>query len=133
MIKHFFSNECEPTVAPPKKRARTDDIQRLQRAVDQGRWWMKNELAKALMDDGTEEDKAKAVSLAEECTALGDDDAMLTLAEWCTVGKGMDQDLERAKELISLAAEKGNEDAESLLSLINCSQEQETVNLNGLT
>lgn len=80
----------------------------------------KREVAKRLLKGkGVDKDESKAVSILEECVAFGDVDSMLTLAKCCAFAHGMEQNVERAMELVSNAAEKGNEEAHGLMKLIN--------------
>ena len=87
----------------------------------------KREKARRLMEgDGVDKDKAKAVSLLEDCVAHGDTDAMVMLAKWCALGRGMEHDAEHAEALVSEAAEKGNDEARILLRLIKWKGKQST-------
>ena len=77
-------------------------------------------MARRLLEgDGVDKDEAKAVSLLEDCVALGDTDAMVMLAKCCALGRGMEHNAERAEVLVSEAAKKGNDEARVLLQLIN--------------
>lgn len=104
---------------PPKKRARTQCMDESDGPVNQMHIKSKREEAKMLLDEKQDEKKAKAVALLEECVTLGDPDAMVMLAKCCAVGCGIEEDVERAKELISEAAMKRNKEAQSLLKIIN--------------
>ena len=73
----------------------------------------KKELAEKLLAGGNQND-VRAVSLLEECAAGGDDEAMLMLAKNCVLGRGMEQNVERAKELISESEKRGNSKAGGL-------------------
>ena len=80
----------------------------------------KREMARRLLKgDGVDKDEAKAVSLLEDCVALGDADAMVMLAKCCALGRGMEHYAQRAEALVSEAAEKGNHQARLLLQFIN--------------
>ena len=57
--------------------------------------------------------------LLEDCVECGDAKAMVMLAKYCVFGHGIEDDRERAKELIVEAAKKGNQEAFSLIRLIN--------------
>ena len=93
----------------------------------------KREMARRLMEgDGVDKDKAKAVSLLEDCVAHGDTDAMVMLAKWCALGRGMEHDAERAEALVSEAAEKGNHEARILLQLINDWKGEQRIDLERL-
>lgn len=93
----------------------------------------KRELAMRLME-GKEIDKneAKAIGLLEECVAAGDTDAMLMLARCCTLGHGTECDTERAETLLSEAAKKGNQEARSLIELIDDCKGQQHMDLDSL-
>ena len=80
----------------------------------------KREMAKRLLDgDAVDKDQAKAVPILEDCVALGDADAMVMLAECCALAHGVEYNAERAEELVSDAADKGNHEARILMQLIN--------------
>ena len=88
--------------------------------MEQGDMGAKRELAIRLMEgNGVPQNHQKAVALLEDCAALGDAEAMLTLAKCYSFGHGMEHDMERAKSLISEAAKKGNHEAMCLMWLIN--------------
>ena len=115
---------------PPKKRARTDGTVTLEA---QGSVVTKKKMAKRLLNgDGVDKDEAKAVSILEDCVALGDPDAMVMLAKCCALARGMEHDAERAEALLSDAAQKGNHEARILMQLINNWNEKESVGLKGL-
>ena len=93
----------------------------------------KREMARRLMEgDGVDKDKAKAVSLLEDCVAHGDTDATVMLAKCCALARGMEYNAERAESLVSEAAEKGNHEASFLLELINDWKGKEAIELRGL-
>lgn len=93
----------------------------------------KRELARRLIEgDGMEKHETKAVELLEECVNQGDAIAMLTLAKCCTLGYGMEQNVERAESLILKAAMKGNKEAQSLIGLIHDWKGRRKVDLSGL-
>ena len=99
----------------------------------QGSVTTKKKMAKRLLNgDGVDKDEAKAVSLLEDCVALGDTDAMVMLAKCCALARGMEHDAERAEALLSDAAQKGNHEARILMQLINNWNEKESVGLKGL-
>ena len=94
----------------------------------------KKEMVKRLLrGDGVEKDEAKAVSLLEDCVAHGDADAMVMLAKCCTLGRGMERNVERAKALVSDAAKKGNNKARILMKLINDLKWKQSIDFYGLT
>lgn len=100
---------------PPKKRIRKEETE----SMEHGQTEEKRELAKRLIGgDGVEKDEAKAVSLLQECVALGDTDAMIMLAECYAYGRGTEQDNERAESLISQSANGKNSDAKAMMRLI---------------
>lgn len=70
--------------------------------------------------EGSEMEKndAKTVSLLEERAALGDADAMYTLAKYYALGNGIERNAKRAEELISECAKKGNSEAHAFIKLI---------------
>ena len=78
------------------------------------------------------EDEKQAIALLEDCVNLGDSQAMVMLAECHTFGRGIKQDVERAKSLIFEAAKKGNKEALSLIGLINDCKEQKRINIGRL-
>ena len=82
--------------------------------------------------NGVPQNQSKAVALLEDCVTLGDDDAMLMLANCCALGHGMEHDTERAESLISEAANKGNQEALCLMNIINEWKGQKSVNYGGL-
>ena len=93
----------------------------------------KREMARRLLEgDGVDKDEAKAVSLLEDCVALGDTDARVMLAKCCALGRGMKHNAERAEALVSEAAEKGNDEARFLLRLINDWKGDERIDLERL-
>ena len=64
---------------------------------------------------------------------MNDAEAMVMLAKYCAFGHGIEDDRERAKELIVEAAKKGNQEAFSLIRLINSwNEEKEWANVSGL-
>ena len=80
----------------------------------------KREMAKRLLDgDAVDKDEAKAVPILEDCVALGDADAMVMLAKCCALAHGMEHNAERAEELLSDAAQKGNHKARLSMVFIN--------------
>ena len=101
--------------------------------VAQGNIQAKRELARRLVDgEGVDKDEAKAVSLLQECVALGYTDAMLMLAKCCALGWGMEQNARRAETLVSDAAKRKNKEAQSLTKLINDWKGKERIDLSGL-
>ena len=90
-------------------------------------------MARQLMEgDGVDKDEAKALSLLEDCVALGDADAMVMLAKCCALGRGMEHNAERAETLVSDAAEKGNDEACILFQFINDWKGEEYIDLERL-
>ena len=93
----------------------------------------KRNMARRLLEgDGVDKDKAKAVSLLEDCVAHGDTDAVVMLAKCCALGRGMEHNAERAVALVSEAAEKGKHEARILLQLINDWKGKEYIDLGCL-
>ena len=93
----------------------------------------KREMAKRLLDgDGVDKDQAKAVSILEDCVALGDTDAMVMLAKCCVIARGVEHNAKRAEALVSDAAEKGNHEARLLMQFINNWKGKERISLKGL-
>ena len=93
----------------------------------------KREMARRLLiGDGVDKDQAKAVSILEDCVALGDTDAMVMLAKCCAFARGMEHNAGRAEALLSDAAQKGNHEARILMQLINDWNEQKPVDLKSL-
>ena len=116
-----------------KKDMKAQNMDELEVLVGQGDMDAKRELAIRLMEgNGVPQNHPKAVALLEDCVALGEADAMLILAKCCTFGHGMEQDAERAESLICEAANKGNEEAQCLMSLINKWKWEERIDLRGL-
>ena len=92
----------------------------------------KREMARRLMEgDDVDKDEAKAVSFLEDCVAYGDANAMVMLAKCCALGRGMEHNAERAKALLSEAAEKRNHEARFLLQLINDWRGKESIDYEG--
>ena len=99
----------------------------------QGNMGAKRELAIRMMEgNGVPHNHPKAVALLEDCVALGDTDAMLILANCCALGYGIGQDVERAESLVSDAANKGNEEALCLMTLINDWKDKNGIDLASL-
>lgn len=93
----------------------------------------KKELARRLLDgEGAEKNGERALRLLEECIALGDAEAMMTLAKCCGLGYGMIQNVKRTRELISQSAKKRNLESQLLMRLIKKSQGEEKTNSNRL-
>ena len=117
---------------PAKKRQRTQNVNELE-VVGQGDKDAKRELAIRLMEgNGVPQNHPKAVALLEDCVALGDAEAMLTLAKCCAFGHGIGQCAERAESLICEAASKGNDEAQSLRKLLSGWKGKQSINLEGL-
>ena len=94
----------------------------------------KKELAIRLLEgNDVPQNHPKAVALLEDCVALGDADSMLMLAKCCALGRGIEQNAERAESLISRAGNKGNEEALCLVELINEWKEKQSINLSSLS
>lgn len=104
----------------------TDIVSSAQKDVE-----AKRELAKRLMEEETDEKKANAVSLLEDCVAIGDPDSMLMLGKCCALGRGMEQNVERAKVLLSESAKKGNSEAQFLMKIITSFQGEENIVFHG--
>ena len=118
---------------PPRKIARTDGTAKLEESSTQGSVVTKKKMARRLLNgDGVDKDEAKAVSILEDCVALGDTDAMVMLAECCAFARGIEHNAGRAEALLSDAAQKGNEEARILMQLINHWKGKERVDLKGL-
>ena len=116
-----------------EKRPRTQSVEELEASAAQGHTEAKRELARRLMEgDGVDKDEAKAVSLLEDCVARGDAHAMVVLANCCALARGMEHNAERAEALIKESAEKGNQEAQSLMEVINDCKGKESIFLSGL-
>ena len=103
-----------------KKDMKAQSVDELDVLMGQGDMDAKRELAIRLMEgNDVLQNHPKAVALLEDCVALGDAEAMLMLAKCCAFGRGMEHNAERAESLISEAANKGNEEAQWLMGLIN--------------
>ena len=76
--------------------------------------------------------EAKALELLEECVSMNDAEAMVMLAKYCAFGHGMEKNAERAIRLIMEATKKGNQEAFSLIRLINSWCGQGWIDMNGL-
>ena len=112
--------------APSAKRLRT--------LVEQGDMDAKRELARRLMrGKGFHRNEQKVVALLEDCVAVGDAEAMLMLAKYCAHGCWMEHNAERAESLICEAANKGNEEAQCLMKLINDWKGKKKITLEGLS
>lgn len=95
----------------------------MERKVDVFQSLRQIKLAKNLLKGkGVDKNEVEAVSILEDCVALGNTEAMLMLAECCYVGRGIKRDMERAQALISESAKNGNETALSVLKLIDTFQ-----------
>ena len=102
--------------------------------VEQGNMDAKRELAIRLMEgNGAPQNHPKAVALLEDCVTLGDADSMLILTKCCAFGHGMEKDAKRAESLICEAANKGNDEAQCLMELINDWKGKESVDLSSLS
>ena len=113
------------------KAQRKDELDVL---VGQGDTDAKRELAIRLMEgNGVPQNHPKAVALLEDCVTLGDVDAMLMLAKCCAFGHGMERNTERAESLISEAAEKENDEAYTLMWLINDWKGKDTIDMSCLS
>ena len=117
-----------------KKDVKTQSVDELEVLVTRGDIDAKRELAIRLIEgNGVPQNHPKAVALLEDCVALGDAEAMLMLAKCCAFGHGMERDAERAESLICEAANKGNDEAQCLIELINDWKGQQSVDLNSLS
>ena len=125
-LKSTQMMEEQDVKAPNAKRMRT--------LVGRGDMDAKRELAIRLIEgNGVPQNHPKAVALLEDCVALGDSDAMLILANCCALGRGMEHNAERAESLICEAANKGNDEALSLMELINDWKGKRSVYMSGLS
>ena len=114
-----------------KQDLKTQSTDELHESVAQGYTIAKRELARRLLKGkGIDKDEAKAVSILEDCVALGDSEAMVMLAKCCAFGHGMEHNGERAEALVSEAAEKGNKEAQTLMKLIDDWKGQESIDLS---
>ena len=103
-----------------KKDVKAQSVDELDVLVGQGDMDAKRELAIRLMEgNGVPQNHPKAVALLEDCVTLGDTESMLILAKCCALGREMEHDTKRAESLISEAANKGNDEAQCLMRLIN--------------
>ena len=117
-----------------EKEVKAPDAKRQRVLVGQVYTDAKRELAIRLMEgNGVPQNHPKAVALLEDCVALGDADAMFMLAKCCAFGHGMEHNAERAESLICEAANKGNEEAQCLMKLINKWKGKQSINLSGLS
>ena len=113
---------------------RTRGVDELEVLVAQGNMDAKRELAIRLMEGfGVPQNHSKAVALLEGCAASGDTDAMLTLVRCCAFGHGMEHNAGRAESLICEAANKGNKEAQCLMSLVDDWKGRNSINLSGLS
>ena len=118
--------EEQDVKAPSAKRMRT--------LVEQGDMNAKRELARKLMrGKGFHRNEPKAVALLEDCVATGDTEAMLMLAKYCAHGCWMEHNAERAESLICEAANKGNQEAQCLMRLINDWKGKDSIDLRCLS
>ena len=117
-----------------KKDVKAQSVDELDVLVAQGDMDAKRELAIRLMKgNGVPQNQSKAVALLEDCVALGDADAMLMLAKCCAFGHGMERNTERAESLISEAAEKEDDEAYTLMWLINDWKGKDTIDMSCLS
>lgn len=108
-------------------------VEELEELAENGDIEAKRELARNLMDYVFfKEDEKQAIALLEDCVVHGDAEAMLMLAQCCAIGRGIEYDAVRAEALISQAAEKGNDEALSLMKIINEWKGYDFVYLSGL-
>lgn len=108
-------------------------VEEFEELAENGDIEAKRELARNLMDYVfLKEDEKQAIELLEDCVVHGDAEAMLMLAQCCAIGRGIEYDAVRAKALISQAAEKGNDEALSLMKFINEWKGYDFVYLSGL-
>ena len=113
----MFSSQ-KPERMPPKKRARKAS----------------GEVTEEPFTHSTRDEKSEGSALHLEESASHDDaDALLALAESCALGAGTEQDVERARTLLSEAAGKGSKEAKSLTKVIGQWRGQETVDLSRLS
>ena len=86
-------------------------------------------MAKRLLEgDSVDKDEVNLVSFLRDCVAHYDGNAMVMLAKWCAHGQSIDYNVQRAKALVSEAAEKGNDEARILLQIINECEMEEPMN-----
>ena len=117
-----------------KKDMKAQSVDELEVLVGQGDMDAKRELAIRLMEgNGVPQNHPKAVALLEDCAALGDAETMLMLAKCCAFGHGTGQDTKRAESLICEAANKGNDEAQSLMKLISEWKGKQSLELCGLS
>ena len=99
----FFSKQVH-TEMTDRKNTKTQSVAEHDTLQTQKQIEEKKEQARRLLKGGTQKNKAKAVELLEDCVALGDADSMLTLAKCYVLGCGIEQNTERAEELLSECA-----------------------------
>ena len=117
-----------------KKDVKTQSVDEVDVLVGQGDKDAKRELARRLMGGNCfPQNCTIAVALLEDCVALGDAVTMLIIAKCFALGRGVEQDVERAESLISEAAKKRNREAQCLMRLINEWKGRESIDLRGLT
>ena len=132
--KQDTQKHTKSTQMTDKKKVKTQNMDEPEALVVQGDTDAKRELAIRLMEGNrVPQNHPKAVAFFEDCAALGDTEAMLMLAKCCALGHGMEQDAERAESLICEAANKGNHEAQCLMSLINKWKWEERIDLRGLS
>ena len=126
----FFSPHARKHTQTQHKATETQGTTFLEESRDME---AKREMARRLLNgDGVDKDEAKAVSILEDCVALGDADAMVMLAKCCALARGTEHNAKRAEALVSQAAEKGNDEARILMQLINDWKGQERIVLESL-
>lgn len=88
----------------------------------------KRKFAQRLLErERTDKNEAMAVALLEDCVVLGDAVAMLMLAKCCTLGCGIEVNIECAEKLFQQSGEKGNQEAISFGFLRSYWQEQKHI------
>ena len=116
-----------------KKRSRVEAMGEIHNPYARRDIETKKELARRLMEGkDVEKDEEKAVDLLEDCVAFGDAEAMLMLGKCCALGCGTKKNARRAYDLIYDSFEGGNDEAESLLCLIDQCKGKRQMNIQGL-
>lgn len=80
----------------------------------------------------TDKNDAEAEPFSKDSSDPREIDPMLVLAKCCAFGQGTERDAERAEALISEAANQGNEEAQSLLKVIDLFQGKQVIGLSSL-
>lgn len=101
----------------------------LEKAAATGFAVAQNELGRVLQEGrpGVDADPTRAAELFKQAAAQGFAPSMVNLGAACLVGKGIPRDVERAKRLVSRAAEGGDQEAMQLLAAIEQGRVSELV------